>query len=140
MSSPFSSKNVKFITDLNSMSETQNSQKKISLSNVPRKRSSKITTSSFDQISTRYSKKRQSHPSNFLLNEQLARDINSNRIDVYGNEIVKGSKRHKVSFIDMISPKKIAEVVLIESSYSNNGNFKNNTDKIICECNSCFIF
>ena len=28
MSSPFSSKNVKFITDLNSMSETQNSQKK----------------------------------------------------------------------------------------------------------------
>ena len=134
MSTPSSSKNVKFNISINSTPEHNSHKSKISLSNLPKRRNSKVTISSYDQVSTRYSKQRRSRPSNFLLNERLSKEINQNRIDVYGNEIVKGSKKHKVSFIDNISSKKIAEIVLIESSYD----YQN--DKTICECSSCFIF
>ena len=134
MSTPSSSKNVKFNISINSTPEHNSHKSKISLSNLPKRRNSKVTISSYDQVSTRYSKQRRSRPSNFLLNERLSKEINQNRIDVYGNEIVKGSKKHKVSFIDNISSKKIAEIVLIESSYD----YQN--DKTICKCSSCFIF
>ena len=134
MSTPSSSKNVKFNISINSTPEHNSHKSKISLSNLPKRRNSKVTMSSYDQVSTRYSKQRRSRPSNFLLNERLSKEINQNRIDVYGNEIVKGSKKHKVSFIDNISSKKIAEIVLIESSYD----YQN--DKTICKCSSCFIF
>ena len=134
MSTPSSSKNVKFNISINSTPEHNSHKSKISLSNLPKRRNSKVTISSLDQVSTRYSKQRRSRPSNFLLNERLSKEINQNRIDVYGNEIVKGSKKHKVSFIDNISSKKIAEIVLIESSYD----YQN--DKTICKCSSCFIF
>ena len=59
------------------------------------------------------------------------------RIDNYGNEIKKGSKEHKVCFIDEVSNQKIAEVILIESSYLNNRFTKCDT---FCQCQSCFIF
>ena len=135
MSTPSSSKNVRFNLSTNSTPEHNSYKSKISLSNLPKRRNSKVTISSLDQVSTRYSKQRRSRPSNFLLNGRLSKEINHNRIDAYGNEIVKGSKKHKVSFIDTISSKKIAEIVLIENSYED---YKN--DKTICECSSCFIF
>jgi hypothetical protein len=61
---------------------------------------------------------------------------NGIRCDVFGNKIIKGSKNHKVTFIDEISREKISEVFLynIESKYSN---LKNNDN---CQCNACFIF
>ena len=59
------------------------------------------------------------------------------RIDNYGNEIKKGSKEHKVCFIDEVSNQKIAEVILIESSYLNNGFTECDN---FCQCQSCFIF
>ena len=59
------------------------------------------------------------------------------RKDNYGNEIKKGSKEHKVCFIDDISNQKIAEVILIESSYLNNGFTECDN---FCQCQSCFIF
>ena len=131
MSTPSSSKNVRFNLSTNSTPEHNSYKSKISLSNLPKRRNSKVTISSLDQVSTRYSKQRRSRPSNFLLNGRLSKEINHNRID----EIVKGSKKHKVSFIDTVSSKKIAEIVLIENSYED---YKN--DKTICECSSCFIF
>lgn len=36
------------------------------------------------------------------------------RIDIYGNIIMKGSKSHKVSFIDNVSNQKIAEVIMVD--------------------------
>lgn len=43
------------------------------------------------------------------------------RKDVYGNIISKGSKEHKVSFIDNVAPQRIAEVILIEAQNSPKG-------------------
>ena len=47
---------------------------------------------------------------------------------------MKGEKKHKVSFIDNISPQKIAEIILIENYL-----IKKN-DNTNCECSACFIF
>ena len=55
------------------------------------------------------------------------------RHDGFGNEIVKGSKSHKVSFVDNISNARLAEVILFDSATKSN--------KVTCECNaSCGIF
>ena len=86
MSTPSSSKNVRFNLSSNSTPEHNSHKTKISLSNLPKRRNSKVTISSSDQVSTRYSKQRRSRPSNFLLNGRLSKEINHNRIDVYGNE------------------------------------------------------
>ena len=54
---------------------------------------------------------------NFSNNKRLNNN-QSERFDAFGNEIFKGSKNHKVSFIDNISRKKIAEVILVENDYN----------------------
>ena len=59
--------------------------------------------------------------------------------DCFGNEILKGSKEHKISFIDQISSQKIAEVVLIDSNFQNNKN-NNSNNKDLCQCISCHLF
>ncbi len=56
--------------------------------------------------------------SNFNSNNKRLNDNQSERFDAFGNEIFKGSKNHKVSFIDNISRKKIAEVILVENDYN----------------------
>ena len=58
------------------------------------------------------------------------------RIDNYGNEIKKGSKEHKVCFIDEISNKKIAEVIMIDNV---NISQKKENIKTKCECQTCLI-
>lgn len=69
-------------------------------------------------------------PSIFVLDPQNKKV----RHDAYGNEITKGSKNHKVSFIDSICNLKFAEVIIIEQN-------NNYNDYTACECNaSCFIF
>ena len=56
------------------------------------------------------------------------------RHDAYGNEISKGNKNHKVSFIDSVSNLKLAEIIIIEQ----NNNYNDHTT---CECKaSCLIF
>ena len=56
--------------------------------------------------------------SNFNSNNKRLNNNQSERFDAFGNEIFKGSKNHKVSFIDNISRKKIAEVILVENDYN----------------------
>ena len=56
------------------------------------------------------------------------------RYDVYGHPITKGKHRHRVSFIDNISTKKIAEVIVYEKSICNK-------EKENCQCEvGCIIF
>jgi stalled ribosome rescue protein Dom34 len=98
-------------------------------------RSSRFTSTSTDNISTKNSIiKRKSRASIF---SDLKISNSSTRIDAFGNEITKkGSKNYKVSFIDEISREKIAEVILIENSFSkSNIGYKED-----CKCSSCFIF
>ena len=63
-------------------------------------------------------------------NSQIKKSV---RHDGFGNEIVKGSKSHKVSFVDNISNARLAEVILFDNAAK--------TNKVTCECNaSCVIF
>ena len=62
--------------------------------------------------------------------------INGIRIDAFGNKIIKGSKNHKVTFIDEISREKIAHVVLINTETKN----YNLNDYENCQCNVCSIY
>ena len=134
-----STKNVTFKLENDNLNISSNS-KRLTLSDLPKekkRRNSKITSSSIEKTKTRYSKTRLSRPSIFSNNNR----VNNNlfiRFDAYGNEIVKGSKNHKVSFIDNISSQKIAEVILIEDS---NDYEKENLDNVSCQCSDfCFIF
>ena len=134
-----SSKNVTFKLENDNLNISSNS-KRLTLSDLPKekkRRNSKITSSSIEKTKTRYSKTRLSRPSIFSNNNR----VNNNlfiRFDAYGNEIVKGSKNHKVSFIHNISSQKIAEVILIEDS---NDYEKENIDNVSCQCSGfCFIF
>ena len=134
-----SPKNVTFKLENENLNTSSNS-KRLTLSDLPkekRRRNSKITLSS-DKTKTIYSKTRLSRPSIFSSNNRVSNNLFLTRFDVYGNEIVKGSKNHKVSFIDNISSQKIAEVILIENS---NDYEKENSDNVNCQCSGfCFIF
>ena len=62
------------------------------------------------------------------------------RYDAYGNLIFKGSKSHKVTFIDNICRKNIAEVILVESENSIRNN-TNDKEQTICQCETgCLIY
>ena len=94
---------------------------------------STITESTIPQ-STRASimKSAKKRPSMSYLNEssQVKKSV---RFDGFGNEIVKGSKNYKVSFVDTISNARLAEVILIDNTIR--------TNKVSCECStSCVIF
>ena len=114
-----------------------------SLSDNYGKRESYLTKSSFNEINSRNSlnKNLQLRPSLLSLKIQKSdKELFSNkRKDAFGNEILKGSKEHKVSFIDQVSSKKISEIVLLENYYYIN---KNNNDPYeLCKCNSsCYLF
>ena len=114
-----------------------------SLSDNYGKRESYLTKSSFNEINSRNSlnKNLQLRPSLLSLKIQKSdKELFSNkRKDAFGNEILKGSNEHKVSFIDQVSSKKISEIVLLENYYYIN---KNNNDPYeLCKCNSsCYLF
>ncbi len=90
-----------------------------------KRRNSKLTISSIEKCRRRSINK---HSTNNLF-----------RTDVFGNEIIKGNKNHKISFIDMISSQRISEVILIDNSSSVFEN-KYNDDKENCQCSTCEIF
>ena len=78
---------------------------------------SRSTSLSLDKTKIINSKKSNFNSLNFSNNERLNNN-QSERFDAFGNEIIRGSKNHKVSFIDNISKKKIAEVILVENDYN----------------------
>ena len=123
------SKSVTF--NLESSLKVKNRNKNLILNENKLKRSNSINSIS-QIISTKFSIKNKSFFSSEL--KILKGDDNNMRIDAYGNEIKKGEKNYKISFIDQISSNKIAEIILID----NNNIICNNKD--YCKCNSCFIF
>ena len=60
---------------------------------------------------------------------------NAYRKDAYGNVISKGKKNFKISFIDNVSPKKLAEIILIDSFKSTN---KRGSSDGVCGCH-CLV-
>ena len=78
---------------------------------------SRSTSLYVDKTKIINSKKSNFNSLNFSNNERLNNN-QSERFDAFGNEIIRGSKNHKVSFIDNISRKKIAEVILVENDYN----------------------
>jgi hypothetical protein len=102
------------------------------------KRESNLTTASLNQTHLRYSKSRSSL-SCLKYQKSDKETFNNKRKDIFGNEILKGSKEHKISFIDQISSQKIAEVVLIDSNFQNN-KYNNSNNKELCQCISCHLF
>ena len=131
-----SSKNVRFNLEIGELNSSLNS-KKLTLLDLPKekRRNSKMTTSSLEKTRTTKVSHPRSRPSIFS-NNKLSNNLYNIRFDAFGNEIIKGEKNHKVSFIDNISHQKIAEVILIES-FDNSK--KKKSDDVICKC-SCYIF
>ena len=121
---------------ISEISDNENSLNKIPILKINakhRQRNSNYSKNSFSTIKTTD----RGRPSIFTDIKFSKEQFSNNRIDNYGNEIKKGSKEHKVCFIDDISNQKIAEVILIESSYLNNGFTECDN---FCQCQSCFIF
>ena len=137
------SRNVTFKMD-NLQTENIYTSKKLSLLDPERdkRRNSRVTSGSFDILSTKNSlnKTRRSRPSILLLDNRLKNNFSNSRFDAFGNKIIKGTKNHKVTFIDQISSDKIAEVILIESSYMIEKQNEMKKKDNICYCNTCFIF
>ena len=134
-----SSKSVTF--NLNISNEYNLHSRKSSLNeNLLKSESSNNRCSSdFTNVKTSLSKSNISRPSFISLRQKSEKDIfHGPRSDIYGNKIIKGSKNHKVTFIDEISREKFAEVVLIDSDYSNNKNANQVNEE--CQCSTCFIF
>jgi hypothetical protein len=125
-----SSRSVTFNLE-NKEIKTSRNLKKVTLFE---KKNWKFNSYSSENSRTRCSKQGQSRTSFFSSNNKISNNSFSIRIDAFGNEIVKGEKKHKVSFIDNISPQKIAEIILIENYL-----IKKN-DNTNCECSACFIF
>ena len=67
-------------------------------------------------------------------------EIIRDRYDANGNPIFKGSKNHKVTFIDDVDRKNIAEIILVESENSTRNKIKQ-TEQVMCQCETgCFIY
>ena len=134
-----SSKSVTF--NLNISNEYNLHSRKSSLNeNLLKSESSNTRNSSdFTNIKTSLNKSNISRPSFISLRQKSEKDIfHGPRTDIFGNKIIKGSKNHKISFIDQVSREKFAEVVLIDSDYSNNKNANQINEE--CQCSTCFIF
>ena len=117
--------------------------KKLTLLNPDKNVNSRSTSLSLDKTKIINSKKSNFNSLNFSNNERLNNN-QSERFDAFGNEIFKGSKNHKVSFIDNISRKKIAEVILVENDY-NLHHYpidkidENENEKNGCQCDNCCL-
>jgi len=62
------------------------------------------------------------------------------RHDIYGNEIKKGSKKHKISFIDEISNEKFAEVTIVVTENEGKKNKRRKKQEVNCDCQTCILF
>ena len=119
--------------------DTENEQQHKPLTLIDNKKekrsSSKYTSTSTDNTSTKYSIIKRKSRVSFFSDIKISNSLK--RTDAFGNEITKkGNKNYKVSFIDEISREKIAEVILIENSFSKS----NISHKEECKCSSCLIF
>ena len=134
-----SSKSVTF--NLNISNEYNLHSRKSSLNeNLLKSESSNNRCSSdFTNVKTSLSKSNISRPSFISLRQKSEKDIfHGPRTDIFGNKIIKGSKNHKISFIDQVSREKFAEVVLIDSDYLNYKKYNQINEE--CQCSTCFIF
>ena len=74
---------------------------------------------------------------NILKRPYILDNSERTREDAYGTFIIQGRKNHKVTFIDNISNKNIAEVILVDSFASK----KSAKDTCECKCSTgCIIF
>lgn len=120
---------------ISEISDNDNSLNKIPILKINgkhRQRNSNYSKNSFSTIKTTD----RGRPSIFTEIKFSKEQFSNNRIDNYGNEIKKGSKEHKVCFIDEISNKKIAEVIMIDNV---NISQKKENIKTKCECQTCLI-
>ena len=120
---------------ISEVSDNENSLNKIPILKINakhRQRNSNYSKNSFSTIKTTD----RGRPSIFTDIKLSKEQFSNNRIDNYGNEIKKGSKEHKVCFIDEISNKKIAEVIMIDNV---NISQKKENIKTKCECQTCLI-
>lgn len=117
--------------------------KKLTLLNPDKNVNSRSTSLSLDKTKIINLKNTNFNSLNFSNNKRLNNN-QSERFDAFGNEIFKGSKNHKVSFIDNISRKKIAEVILVENDY-NLHHYpidkidENENEKNGCQCDNCCL-
>ena len=114
--------------------------KKLTLLNPDKNVNSRSTSLSLDKTKIINLKK-----SNFNSNNKRLNNNQSERFDAFGNEIFKGSKNHKVSFIDNISRQKIAEVILVENDYNLHRYpidkiDENENEKNGYQCDCCLIY
>ena len=116
-----SSKSVTFNLNISNENNFSHSRKSSLNENLLKSESSNTRNSSdFTNIKTSLNKSNISRPSFISLRQKSEKDIfHGPRSDIYGNKIIKGSKNHKISFIDQISRQKIAQIVLIDSDYLN---------------------
>ena len=64
-------------------------------------------------------------------------DDDNIRIDMFGNQIIPGNKKHKIVFADEIAPNKgIAKVYYVESykKYNHSSYNENNNSECFCHC------
>ena len=127
-----SSKSVTF--NMNIVNDSENQTRKSSLNEI--KNEGRISLD-ITNAKTSFSKSN-SRPSFISLKHKLSDKIffPEQRTDAFGNKIIKGSKTHKLSFIDEISREKIAHVVLINTETKN----YNLNDYENCQCNVCSIY
>ena len=117
--------------------------KKLTLLNPDKNVNSRSTSLSLDKTKIINLKNTNFNSLNFSNNKRLNNN-QSERFDAFGNEIFKGSKNHKVSFIDNISRQKIAEVILVENDY-NLHHYpidkidENENEKNGCQCDNCCL-
>ena len=112
---------MNYSTDSNTISQKSTHQK------TSTGISESVPTSTRVSITKTISRKR---PSIFYIKENKK----EGRQDRYGNEIVKGSKNHKVTFIDSVTSYKLTEIIFIENTNKTN-------DKVNCECSvNCIVF
>ena len=135
-----SSKSVTFNLNISNENNFSHSRKSSLNENLLKSESSNTRNSSdFTNIKTSLNKSNISRPSFISLRQKSEKDIfHGPRSDIYGNKIIKGSKNHKISFIDQISREKIAQIVLIDSDYLNYQKYNQINEE--CQCSVCFIF
>lgn len=118
----------------NNENEFQIHSRKSSLNENLFKSESTNIRSSFDlhNVKSKYTR-----PSFLSLNSKFIGKENI-RTDIYGNKICKGSKKHKVTFVDQISREKIAEIVIIHTEFPVNNKNLNTEEE--CQCSACIIY
>lgn len=90
------------------------------------------TVDSVDQWNRRQSKINQTIKRNSNVDSILK--LKDTRCDAYGQEIIKGGKAHRVSFVDVVTTETLAEI-LVDYKDKENNNTKGN-----CYCNpTCLI-